>query len=84
MTYPKFTFELPEAQIPPDVPEEFKEYAKRQMQYVAFGYLAPTMSFEKFKEIMSKRRKGTTKPENVYPIVRSGLFDMIDEYLKDE
>lgn len=88
MNIPKFTFKLPEPQIPPEVPEEFKEYIKRQnaMSFLPmyFDYLAPTISFEKFKEILGKNRKSTSKPENVYPFMRTKMFDMVDEYLKDD
>lgn len=69
---PKFTFKLPEQQIPPEVPEEFKEYIKRQHAMLFLPmYLDPIvepMSFEKFKEIMGKNRKcSDNASENVYP-----------------
>lgn len=61
MKIPKFTFKLPEPQIPPEVPEEFKKYIKREnlllLSPLYYDWFAPTISFEKFKEIMGKNRK---------------------------
>ena len=73
MNIPKFTFKLPEPQIPPEVPEEVKEYIKRQnaMLFLPMLEIDPEplpMSFAKFKELWGRnRRSSTTKPENVYP-----------------
>lgn len=55
--YPKFTFDksrIPD--IPSGLSEEFKEYARRQMQYLIVpDPYVPSMSFEKFMELMRKR-----------------------------
>lgn len=56
--YPKFTFDksrIPD--FPPELSEDFKEYAKRQMQYLIPPYddLAPKMSFQEFRRMMSER-----------------------------
>ena len=51
--YPKFTFDksrIPD--FPPELSEDFKEYAKRQMQYLIPPYddLAPKMSVPRIQE----------------------------------
>lgn len=89
MKIPKITFKLPEPQIPPEVPEEFKEYIKRQNAMLFLPMyvdpIAPAMSFEKFMEAWGKNRKNSNAtPENVYPFVRSKLVGMLEEYLKEE
>lgn len=89
MNIPKFTFKLPEPQIPPEVPEKFKEYFKKQNAMLFLPMyvdpIAPAMSFKKFIEVWGKNRKrGNTTPEKVFPCVRSKLFCMLEEYLKDE
>lgn len=70
MNIPKFTFKLPEPHIPPEVPEEFNEYIKRQneMLFLPMYYdnYAPSMSFERFMEVFGKNRKSSNAtPENV-------------------
>lgn len=71
MKMPKFTFKLPEPQIPPEVPEEFKEYIKREnlvlLSPLYYDYFANTMPFEKFKEILGKNRKcSDIAPDNIF------------------
>lgn len=64
--YPKFTFDksrMPE--FPPKFLEEFKEYAQRQVQYIPLpDPYFPLMPFEKFVELMRKRR-GFNEPTQV-------------------
>lgn len=91
MNIPKFTFKLPDPQIPPEVPEEFKEYIKRQNAMLFLPMyadpIAPAMSFKKFIEVWGKNRKrGNTTPENIYrkPKEKGWLEKLYDEYLKDE
>lgn len=76
MNIPKFTFKLPEQHIP-EVPEEFKEYIKRQnaMLFLTMYLdpIAPAMSFEKFKEILGKNRNNDKKkddPRRIYKVSR--------------
>lgn len=68
--YPKFSFD--KSRIPPLSPEtaeRVKEYERRMLRYVALpDPYAPSMSFEKFKEIFGKRQKVDVSPENVYPL----------------
>lgn len=60
MNIPKFTFKLPEPYIPPEVPEEFKEYIKRQNAMLFLPMyldpIKPVMSFAKFKELWGRNR----------------------------
>lgn len=69
--YPKFSFD--KCRIPPllspETAERVKEYERRMLRYVALpDPYAPSMSFEKFKELFGKRRKVDVNPENVYPL----------------
>lgn len=59
MNIPKFTFRLPEPNIPPEVPEDFKEYMKRQQAMLFLPMhcdYSPIMSFDDFKRLWGKRR----------------------------
>ena len=54
--YPKFTWNksvIPD--MPSEISETVKEYARRQMRYIPLpDPYAPSMSFEKFKELWDK------------------------------
>ena len=54
--YPKFTWDkVPD--MPSEISDELKEYARRQMRYIPLpDPYVPSMSFEKFVELMRKRR----------------------------
>lgn len=55
--YPKFTWDkdmYPDRL--PETPKEFKEYIKRQSFIPWPDFYAPPMSFEKWKDMMDKRR----------------------------
>ena len=86
--YPKFSFD--KSRIPPLSPEiakRVKEYERRMLRYVALPdpYI-PSMSFEKFIELMSKRQ---TKPcpRIVFSFnpddKEHWLFKFANEYLKE-
>ncbi len=94
--YPKFSFDkngLP--YWPPELSKEFEEYAKRQLRCLVPHYddLAPSMSFEKFKELMSKKRSAMVidEPTRLRPKVLGSINPDSDhwfsklakEYLKD-
>lgn len=55
--YPKFTWDksrIPD--MPSELSEEFKEYARRQMRYIPMpDPYAPSMLFEKWMELMRER-----------------------------
>lgn len=86
--YPKFSFD--KSRIPPlspEITERVKEYERRMVRYVALpDPYAPSMSFEKFIELMSKRQ---TKhcPRIAFSFnpddKEHWLFKFANEYLKD-
>lgn len=63
--YPKFSFD--KCRIPPlspEIAERAKEYERRMLRYVALpDPYAPSMSFEKFKEVWGKDRSVITIDE---------------------
>lgn len=84
--YPKFSFN--KFRIPPLLPETtemFKEYERGMVRYVALpDPYAPSMSFEKFKELFGKRRKGDINPENVYPLnPNNRMYKEFKEWLNE-
>lgn len=84
--YPKFSFD--KSRIPPlspEIAERVKEYERRMLRYVALpDPYAPSMSFEKFKEVWGKRRKVDVHPENVYPLnPNNRVYKEFEKWLKD-
>lgn len=84
--YPKFSFD--KSRTPPlslEIAERVKEYERRMLRYVALpDPYAPSMSFEKFKELFGKRRKVDVHPENVYPLnPNNRMYKEFKEWLNE-
>ena len=84
--YPKFTFD--KSRIPPLLPgiaERVKEYERRMLRYIALpAPYAPSMSSEKFKELIGKRHKANVTPENVYPFnPNDRVYKEFNEWLNE-
>uniref|UniRef100_A0AAU8AVM0 Uncharacterized protein n=1 Tax=Dulem virus 40 TaxID=3145758 RepID=A0AAU8AVM0_9CAUD len=95
--YPKFSFDKNRLPYwPLELTKEFEEYAKRQSRclFPYYDDFAPSMSFEKFKELLSKNRNVMVVDEptqirqrikiSLNPTRESPWLKAFEEWLKEK